>query len=126
MTFTHNLNRASNGNLDYLIKRLSELDPNKVWTVTASEYKKKRSNQQNRWVRGFAKELGAHLGYSADEMYELIMYKHNPVFITDKETGEVVRMAGHFSKLNTADAAKVQEQIEIWAAGLGFVLPNYD
>ena len=64
--------------------------------------------------------LRAHIGYEADEAYTLLMYKCNPLFITDKATGEVIRMAGSFGKLNTKEAAEVQEAMIRFAAETGF------
>ena len=103
-----------------LYKQIEALDPTIKHVAEIKPYKSKRSLEQNRWVRGYAKDLGQHLGYEADEMYELLMYKFNPLFIVDKETGEQIRMAGHFSSLKTDVAADVQDQIQRWGGNLGF------
>ena len=107
-------------NLPALVERLSKLDVTVKYKVTVSEWKAQRSLEQNKWIRKFATEFGKHLGYQHDEMYELLMYKFNPIFITDKETGEQIKMPGHFSKLKTNEAAEVQNQVLIWAESLGF------
>lgn len=108
------------GNHANLIKQIEQLDPTVKHVCDIKPYKSQRSLEQNKWVRGFAKDLGAHLGYEADEMYELLMYKFNPRFITDKSTGEQIRTAGSFSGLKTDEAAEVQDKIQRWAGDLGF------
>lgn len=103
-----------------LYAQIERLDPTQRFKVTVTPWKSKRSLAQNKWVRGYAKDLGKHLGYEPDEMYEILMYKFNPLFITDKETSEVIRLPGHFSSLKTDAAAEVQNEIQRWASGLGF------
>lgn len=103
-----------------LIDKINRLDPTERYLCEIKPHKSQRSLAQNKWARAYAKDLGAHLGYEPDEMYEILMYKFNPVFITDKETGEQIRLAGHFSKLRTNEAAEVQDKIQRWSAGLGF------
>lgn len=103
-----------------LIKRIESLDPTEKFSCEIKPHKSQRTLAQNKWARAYAKDLGKHLGYEPDEMYELLMYKFNPVFLTDKETGEQIRMAGHFSKLKTDEAAEVQDKIIRWASELGF------
>ena len=108
----------TNQNLQFLVQKLERLDPTKGWVANVTEKKSRRSNEQNKWMRGFAADFGAHLGYSPDEAYELLMYKFCPEFITDPETGEEIRKTGHFSKKqdgtprNTAEAAEVQDAVQ--------------
>jgi catalase len=114
-------------NRQSLYAKIGQLDPMRIWLVNVTEAKKKRSIPQNRWMRGFAKDFGAYLGYTEDQMYDLIMYKFCPEFIRDPETGAEVRMPGHFSKKqdgtdrDTKDAAQIQELVLQWAAELGFI-----
>ena len=105
-------------NFENLILWLKRLDPTKVWEVSVREWKSKRSIEQNRWIRGYADKLGKHIGYEADEMYDILMYKFNPQFITIE--GEVVRIPGHFSQLKTNEAADVQDAVQRWGNELGF------
>jgi hypothetical protein len=72
-------------NLSFLVQKMERLDPHKRWVCNVTEKKSRRSNEQNKWMRGFAADFGAHLGYSPDEAYELLMYKFCPEFITDPE-----------------------------------------
>lgn len=107
-------------NYPSLFKQIQALPPTVKHVVTVKEYKSQRSLEQNRWVRGFARDLGNHLGYEEREMYDILMYEHNPVYIFRKDTGEVIRLAGHFSDLKTDEAAEVQDKIQRWAANMGF------
>jgi hypothetical protein len=114
-------------NLSFLVQKMERLDPHKRWVCNVTEKKSRRSNEQNKWMRGFAADFGAHFGYSPDESYELLMYKFCPEFITDPETQEEIRKPGHFSKKqdgtprDTKEAAEIQEAVLMWAASLGFV-----
>jgi hypothetical protein len=114
-------------NRENLFAKISALDPHKSWICNITEKKSKRSNDQNRWMRGFAADFGAHIGYTPDEAYTLLMFKFCPEFVTDPETGAEIRMPGHFSTKqdktprNTAEAAEIQEAVTIWAAQMGFL-----
>jgi len=97
-----------------------------IWHVSVKPKKSKRSLQQNKWARKFATEFGKRFGYDHDDAYDLLMFKCNPVFITDPETGNEIRLAGHFSQKqdgtprNTAEAAEVQEVMLRFGDSLGF------
>ena len=104
-----------------LIEKIAHLDcSNQLWQVTIRPYKAKRSLNQNNWARKFAYEFGKHIGYHADEAYDLLMFKCNPIFKTDPQTGNEIRLNGHLSKLNTAEAAEVQERMIMFGETLGF------
>jgi hypothetical protein len=114
-------------NRDNLFAKISALDPHKSWICNITEKKTKRSNQQNKWMRGFADAFGDHFGYTRDEAYDMLMYKFCPEFVIDPETGAEIRMPGHFSTKqdgtprNTKEAADIQEAVTIWGAQMGFV-----
>ena len=108
-------------NFNGLITALRRLDPTKQWIVKAVERKSQRTLQQNKWVRKFALEWGKHVGYEADEAYDILMYKCNPIFIIDPITKEEIRLAGHFSKLDTKDGAECQERIIRFGEEQGFI-----
>lgn len=99
---------------------LKGLDPTRNWVFNWHEQKSKRSLSQNDWARKFARDWGAQIGYEADEAYEILMYKCNPIYVTDKDTGEQIRLAGSFGKLNTKDAAEVQELMIRFGHSTGF------
>lgn len=110
----------NSANRDNLIAQIRSLDVTRLWQATIAEKKSKRSLEQNKWARAFARDWGSHIGYEADEAYNLLMFKCNPIFVTDKATGEVIRLAGSFGKLNTKEAANVQETMIRFAAETGF------
>jgi hypothetical protein len=117
-------------NRDNLFAKISALDPHKSWICNITEKKTKRSNSQNKWIRGFAAAFGEHFGYSPDEAYSILMYKFCPEFTVDMDTGEEIRMPGHFSMKqdrtprDTKDAAEIQDAITVWSAQHGFVWSN--
>jgi hypothetical protein len=125
----HNIRsfHVTNQNREFLFKKIENLDPTKQWICNITEKKTKRSNQQNKWMRGFADAFGDHFGYTRDEAYDMLMFKFCPEFVTDPETGAEIRMPGHFSTKqdgtprNTKEAADIQEAVLRWSAGLGFL-----
>lgn len=111
-------------NREAYCQKILALPKGVLYQSRVTEKKSKRSNEQNKWMRGFAADFGLHFGYSPDEAYDLLMYKFCPEFVTDPE-GNEIRMPGHFSKLqdgtprDTKNAAEIQEQVLIWGANLG-------
>jgi hypothetical protein len=75
-------------NRQQAIERITHLDPTQQWEMKIAPRKSKRSLEQNSWMRGFASDLGKHLGYSPDDMYALLMYKFCPEYIVDPVTKE--------------------------------------
>ena len=123
MNFTFTLSPTNRPSLD---QKLDGLDPRFLWDIKVTQRKSKRSNAQNSWARKYASEFGKHFGYDADFAYDLLMYKCNPVFKADPETGAEIRLGGHLSKKedgtprNTAEAAEVQEAMLRFGDSLGF------
>ena len=116
----HILDKNSEANKDALFQKIKDLDSKVLWDIKIDKHKEKRSLEQNDWARKFARSCGEYMGYTPDEMYELLMYKCNPKFITDVESGEEIRSAGHFSDLSTKDAAMVQDRMINWGLEMGF------
>ena len=53
---------------------LRKVTPDKHWQLTLEPYRRERSNQQNRYLRGVcAKLLSDHTGYEVDEVYEYLL-----------------------------------------------------
>lgn len=99
--------------------QIDNADPTVKHVLIFREYKSQRSKDQNDWARKFARDFGKHFGYDADFAYDMLMFKCNPIFKQDLD-GNEIRMAGHFSKLNTAEAAEVQELMIRYAGEHGF------
>lgn len=110
----------SHSNLPYFIAKLNDLDLSKGYVANVKIKASKRSLEQNSWVRKFARDFGEHFGYDADFAYEMLMWKFNPVFKTDPD-GNEIRIAGSFSKLTTAEAAKVQDAMLRYGIEHGFI-----
>jgi hypothetical protein len=119
---THILDKSNPVNVKHFARIYTELDITKRWEISIKQYRTQRSLQQNRWARKFATEWGKSIGYEADEAYDLLMFKCNPVFKIDPSTGEQIRMPGHLSDLDTKEAAEVQDRMQRFCAGLGFYL----
>jgi hypothetical protein len=116
-----NLTYVLYGNNDEnLIKQIKSVDPTVRHQVTITPHKSKRTLEQNKWVRKFAAEFGKQFGYDPDEAYDLLMYKCNASYVTDKFTGEEIRLPGHFSKHKTDTGAEVQERMIQFGIGIGF------
>ena len=94
----YNLTRA---NLPNLITKLKELDFNKIWKVQVTERKHIRNLSQNDKYWAILEGLSYHLGYTKEELHELMKYKFlkyakeiagNPVVVVpstaDLDTGE--------------------------------------
>jgi hypothetical protein len=112
------LNKAIGGNYDFLITRLSQLDPTVRWSVKAKPFKSTRSTEQNSRLWKLYNDLGEHIGHSPDEVHQLMGYK----FLRELKTvnGEAVEIIKSTTKLNTKDMAEYQESIERWASEIGF------
>jgi hypothetical protein len=118
--FTHILDKSLPRNVAYFNERINNLPPIERYEITVKVFKTQRSLLQNRWARKFAAEFGKMIGYTPDEAYDLLMYKCNPVYKANPLTGEVIRLSGHFSKLNTKEAAEVQELMIAFGNECGF------
>ena len=83
-------------NKPHAIAHIERLDPTKQWEMIIRERKSKRSLEQNKWMRGFAKDAGEYFGYDADRFYEMLMFKFCPEYIVNLDTGEEVMKPVHF------------------------------
>lgn len=98
----------------------------KALDVVVKVHRNARSDNQNRYLHGvILPTLCNHLGYSSDEMKDIVktMFLKRFVIINGKEI-EIVRGT---AKLTTLEAETFFEQIRRWAAaelGLVIALPN--
>lgn len=113
----------SQPNLPYLFSKIQDLDLSLGYVCNVTLKSHKRTLSQNDWVRKFARDFGNHFGYEADFAYDMLMFKFNPIFKTDPD-GNEIRIGGSFSKLNTAEAAIVQENILKYGVEHGFLWEN--
>lgn len=88
----------------------------KVYNIEIKEYRKDRSNNQNKYYWGVViKELCNHTGYNADEMHEVLKAKFNPKELVFKQTGESVKIGGSTADMNTFEFEAYLEQIRIFS-----------
>lgn len=103
------------GNLPVLIKKLSQLDVTKRWSVRITEWKSKRSLDQNARYWKLIDEFGDYCGFDKDEMHQLMGYK----FLRYEKNQRVFIKST--TKLNTAEMAEYQSHVERFAAQQGFI-----
>src|SRR5574343_332589 len=98
----------------------------KNFYLVADEEKQTRSNNQNSYYWGVVlKILADELGYTIDEMHEVLKYKFLPKKEIDIK-GEKVKI-GSSAKLKTDEFEKYLEEIRIFAStslGITIPLPN--
>ena len=88
----------------------------KVYNIEIKEYRKDRSNNENRYYWGVViKELCNHTGYNVDEMHQLLKAKFNPKELVFKQTGESVKIGGSTADMNTLEFETYLEQIRIFS-----------
>lgn len=107
-------------NVDNFISKLKQLDLTNVrYVANVVEKKSNRTIEQNSRLWKLYTELGNHIGETPDNVHELMGYK----FLREQKiiNGETVETIKSTTKLNTAEMAQYQTQIEIWAnQQLGF------
>ena len=101
-----------------LVKQLESLDPEQKFDVKVRPWKSKRSSEANRRYWALITGLGKHVGYTQDEMHEIMRYKflRNMIEIN----GESVPLLSSTTKLNTAQFADYMDAIERFGHGIGY------
>lgn len=109
---------ASTSNLPYLFAKINALDLSLGYVVSAKLRKTSRSLEQNSRLWKLYNALGLHIGEHQDKVHELCGYK----FLRYQDTinGVTVELIKSTTKLNVADMAKYQNEIEQWASQIGF------
>ena len=108
----------SPANLPNLIKKLSELDLSLGYVVTAKIRTTSRSIEQNSRLWKLYNALGMYIGEHQDKVHELMGWKF--LRYQDEIGGESVELIKSTTKLSTKDMGIYQDQIEEWAASIGF------
>ena len=80
--------------------------------------KSKRTLEQNARLWDLYKSVGNYLGYTADECHLLFGYKflRQHKYVGD----QLIEFIESTTKLDTAQMARYQEQIEFWASQMGW------
>jgi hypothetical protein len=106
-------------NLPVLMAKLNDLvEQEGNWQVLIKERNSDRSVEQNARLWELYSSVGNYLGYSAEEMHDLMGYKF---LLIEKNIGrERVTKVLSTTKLNVKDMQQYQEKIEAWASNLGW------
>ena len=106
-------------NLPVLVAKLNDLvEQEGNWQVLIKERNSDRSVEQNARLWELYSSVGNYLGYTAEEMHDLMGYKF---LLIEKNIGrEKVTKVLSTTKLNVRDMQQYQEKIEAWASNLGW------
>ena len=111
-------------NLPYLVVKLKDLlekEPNKNWQVLIKQRNSDRSVEQNARLWDLYTSIGDYLGYSPQEVHELMGFKF---LLEEKNIGrEKITRIKSTTKLSVKEMAEYQSKIEAWASNLGW---SYD
>lgn len=103
-------------NRDAFCLLIQALPKGKLYTAKVTEKKSQRSLDQNALYWKLITELGEHIGYSHDEMHQLMGYK----FLRYEKNGE--QFIKSTTKLTTKEFSEYFENCARWAAEMGFIL----
>lgn len=108
-------------NLPVLIARLNDLldsdDPDN-WQVLIKKRADSRSVEQNARLWSLYTSIGNYLGYSAEEIHQLMGFKF---LLIEKYVGkDKITLVRSTTKLNVKEMAEYQEKIEAWASNMGW------
>ena len=110
--------RVTVANRTDVISSIVNLNPDKDWKVEIGPWTSMRSNEQNKRYWEMLGQLGNHLGYTADEMHQMLAYKYLSYknVVMDNEVVVVPSTAS----LTIKEFAEYMNNIENWASTLGF------
>ncbi len=101
--------RDRNG-FDKYLKQFAEKDV----TIDIKRKKSKRSDCQNRFFHSWVGLLAEHLGYSSDEMKDILKYKFLRIEELDEMTGETFIYCKNTSRLNKSEFSDFCTEIQNW------------
>jgi hypothetical protein len=104
-------------NLENLIAKLRELDFSKIYKVQVTERKPIRNLSQNDKYWAILEGLSDHLGYTKDELHELLKYKY--LKYAKEIAGQPVVVVPSTSDLDTAQFAEYIENVLSFAQQFG-------
>lgn len=109
----------SRSNLPVLVAKLNDLvEQEGNWQVLIKERNSDRSLEQNARLWELYTSVGNYLGYTSQEVHELMGYKF---LLIEKNIGrEKITRIQSTTKLNVKDMQAYQEKIEAWASNLGW------
>jgi len=90
-------------NLENLLTKLKELDFSKIWKVQVTERKHIRNLSQNDMYWAILEGISDHLGYTKEELHELMKYKF--LKYTKEIAGQPIIVVPSTADLDTAQFA---------------------
>lgn len=112
---------VTQSNLPALIAKLQDLltyEPGKNWQVIIKERADSRSVEQNSRLWNLYTSIGNYLGYTAEEMHQLLGYKF---LLEEKWIGrDKITRVKSTTKLSVKDMAEYQDKICAWASHFGW------
>ena len=122
--FTVNIvkGRLQDNRIEDYIKTLSDGE----YEFIIRKPRKERSNQQNKYYRGvIIKIISSEIGYTEDEIHEILKYKFNPAYLKIKD--EEIRVGKSTTILSTIEFEQMLTKIREWCSmelNLFIPLPN--
>ena len=101
-----------------VISSIVNLNPDKDWKVEISPWTSLRSHEQNKRYWEMLTQVGKHLGYTADEMHQLLAFKY--LSYKNRVMDEEVTVVPSTTSLTIKEFAEYMGNIENWASSLGF------
>lgn len=111
-------------NLPVLVVRLKDLlekEPDKNWQILIKQRNSDRSIEQNARLWDLYTSIGDYLGYTAQEMHELMGFKF---LLEEKNIGrERITRVKSTTKLSVKEMGEYMTKVEAWASNMGW---SYD
>lgn len=114
--FTNVTNGKIQKNVSLLIKQtLTEFEGKRI-VITIEKKKSTRSAEQNSLYFLYVEILAKELGYTKDEMHEIIKFKFNRKHKVNEKTGEVLEYIGSTTSLSVSEFTEYLDSLRIWAS----------
>lgn len=117
LTYYSNVNdgRLQKNVSTQIANELKEFEGKRV-EIKIQKLKSTRSNQQNRLWWLYVNIISKEIGYTKDELHEILKYKFLKRSKVDEDTGEIFEYLGSTTKLNKTDFANMVNELIRWAA----------
>lgn len=98
-----------------IANELREFEGKRV-EIRIQKLKSKRSDQQNRYWWAIVTILSNELGYTKDELHEILKFKFLKRSKVDEKTGEIFEYLGSTATLNKTEFADMTSELIRWSA----------
>ena len=97
--------------------------PDGAYVLSLEDEKEYRSSRANRFYWSMVvKGMSDHLGYTPDEVHELLKYKHHRRTVTNPQTGEMIEVGMSTASMTKESFAEYVDACIRWAAELGIYI----